>query len=298
MISVHANGLRFAVHEAVESGDRGLALCLHGFPELGYSWRHQLPMLARLGYRAWAPDLRGYGATERPPHLRDYAIETLMDDVTGLIEAAGERSATIIAHDWGGLIAWFVAMHRPEVVDRFCVMNLPHPKLLAREVRHGDQLRRSLYVLAFQVPGLAERLLAADEYRRIENAFTTMAVDPTRFSDDDLRIYREAAAQPGALRAMFSYYRAHVVGLGGHRMARRGYPIVQAPTLMIWGEQDTALGKATTVGTDALCRDLVLRYVPDASHWVQQEAPETVNAMLEAWLTEAPVPQAWEVTSA
>ena len=97
---------------------------------------------------------------------------------------------------------------------------------------------------------------------------------------------------------MFNYYRAHLAGLGAQRMARRGYPQVQAPTLMIWGEQDTALGKATTIGTEATCRDFTMRYIPDASHWVQQEAPETVNAMLEAWLDGGPVPQAWEVPSA
>ncbi|MCB9593618.1 MAG: alpha/beta hydrolase [Sandaracinaceae bacterium] len=295
MLDVHANGIRFAVTEARGSGERGLALCLHGWPELGYSWRHQLPMLAELGYRAWAPDLRGFGRSERPTRTRDYAMEILIEDVAGLVEAAGEERATILSHDWGGLIAWHVAMRRPELVERLVVMNLPHPACLMREVRHGDQARRSFYVALFQIPGLAERMLAEDGYRRIENAFTSMAVDPTRFTEDDLRIYREAAASPGAITAHMSYYRDFVRGGGGRRQAKLGFPVIEAPTLLVWGEQDTALGKATTIGTGDYVADLTVRYLPHASHWVQQEAPETVNAMVRAWLLDHPVPQAWEV---
>ena len=118
MRTVEANGIRFAVREEVRSGERGLALCLHGFPESGHSWRHLLPTLAELGHRAWAPDLRGYGDSDKPPRTRDYAIETLMDDVAGLIAAAGVERATILAHDWGAIIAWHVAMRRPEPAGR------------------------------------------------------------------------------------------------------------------------------------------------------------------------------------
>lgn len=292
-IEVDANGLRFHVLEEGE-GDR-LALCLHGFPELSYSWRHQLPLLGRLGYRAWAPDMRGYGRTERPTRTRDYAMEILIDDVVGLVHAAGCKKATIIAHDWGGLIAWHVAMRHPEVVDRLVVMNLPHPALLAREIRRGPQALRSLYALVFQIPWLPERMLSADGHRRIDNAFTSMAVDPTSFTDEDLRRYREAASEPGALTAMLAYYRAYVRGGGAARQRALGFPRIDAPTLMIWGEHDTALGKETTIGTAEHVSDLTVRYLPNASHWVQQEAPETVNAMLRAWLTGARVPQAWEI---
>lgn len=292
---VQANGLRFHVLEEGE-GDR-LALCLHGFPELSYSWRHQLPVLARLGYRAWAPDLRGYGRTERPVHTRDYAMEILIDDVVGLVRASGRERATILAHDWGGLIAWHVAMRRPDVIDRLVVMNLPHPALLARELRRGPQALASLYTLLFQLPWLPERMLSADGHRRIENAFTSMAVDPSRFTAEDLRVYRDAASEPGAVTAMLAYYRAFVRGGGAARQRALGFPRIDAPTLLIWGEHDTALLKETTIGTEDYVSDLTVRYLPNASHWVQQEAPETVNAMLEAWLTGAPVPQAWEVRS-
>ncbi|MEZ4336455.1 MAG: alpha/beta hydrolase [Sandaracinaceae bacterium] len=294
MRAVEANGIRFAVREEVRGGERGLALCLHGFPESSYSWRHLLPVLADLGYRAWAPDLRGYGDSDKPPRVADYAIEVLIEDVVGLIHAAGASRATLLAHDWGAIIAWHVAMRRPEVVERLIVMNVPHPACLAREIRHGRQLPRLWYAALFQIPGLAERSLAEDGYRRIENAFTATAVHPDRFTPEDLRHYRESAAKPGALPGMLRYYRAYVAGGGGRRQSKLGYPTIEAPTLMVWGEHDMALEKATTIGTDRYVRDLTLRYV-NASHWVQQDAPEVVEAMVRAWLNGERVPEEWEL---
>lgn len=285
-----ANGLRFHVASAGE-GER-LALCLHGFPECWFSWRAQLPLLARLGYRAWAPDLRGYGGSERPPRREDYAIECLLDDVAGLIDAAGVRSTTLLAHDWGAVIAWYFSMRQVRPVERLVIMNVPHPGVMDRAIRTGRQLARSWYVLFFQIPRLPEAMLRARNYRAIGDAFRRMAVDKSRFPDEVLQVYRDNAAGPGALTAMLNYYRALVRGGGGARQRALGYPKIETPTLMIWGEHDSALGKETTYGTEAFVRDLTIRYLPDASHWVQQEAPEVVNAMLEAWLTGRPVPEA------
>ncbi len=283
---VQANGLRFHVATCGE-GDR-LALCLHGFPESWYSWRNQLPMLARLGYRAWAPDLRGYGETDRPPHVQDYAIEKLMDDVGGLIDAAGAREVMLVAHDWGGVIAWLFAMRGMRPLSRLVVMNLPHPACMERELRTWKQMRRSWYVLVFQIPRLAEALLAARGGRAIDEAFRGMALDKSRFPDEVLRVYREQALRPGALTAMLNYYRAFVRGGGGQRQRALGYPVIDTPTLMIWGEQDTALAKETTYGTERYVRDLTLRYLPGVSHWVQQEAPEQVNAIVAEWVAARP----------
>jgi pimeloyl-ACP methyl ester carboxylesterase len=290
---VRANGLRFHVLGEGQ-GDR-LALCLHGFPELGYSYRHQLPMLARLGYRAWAPDMRGYGKSSRPARVSEYTIEHQIDDIAALIEAAGVRRATIIAHDLGGLNAWMFAMRRPEMVERLVMLNMPHPAPLARELLRLRQLRRFWYVALFQIPGLAERSLAADGYRQIDNAFLSTACNPDRFREEDLRVFREAAAEPGALSSMLAYYRANTWRLLSQ--LRAGFPIIEAPTLMIWGEHDMALDKSTTIGTNEHVRDLTLRYLPTASHWVQQDEPEIVNAMIEAWLTDQRVPQAWEISA-
>lgn len=292
---VAANGIEFHVASCGDPQSERLALLLHGFPECWYSWRLQMPVLAELGYRVWAPDLRGYGETERPPHLRDYAIEKLLDDVAGLIDASGAREVVLIAHDWGAVIAWYFAMRRLRPLDRLVIMNLPHPGPFEKVLRSWKQVRKSWYAAFFQVPRLPEALLRANDYRAIREAFVGAAIDKSRFPDEVVQVYREAAARPGALTAMLNYYRALVRGGGGDRQRALGYPIIDVPTLMIWGEEDVALSIESTYGTERWVRDLTLRYLPGVSHWVQQEAPETVNAMLRAWLRGETVPEATPV---
>lgn len=289
-------------HERVRAGDLGfhvascgegdrLALCLHGFPESWFSWRFQLPLLARLGWRAWAPDLRGYGETDRPARMQDYAIELLMQDVANLIDASGARETMLLAHDWGAAIAWLFAMRRLRPLSRLVIMNVPHPVPMTRELRTLRQLRRSWYIAFFQIPWLPERILGANGARAIGDAILHSSCDRSRFPDEVLDVYRRAAAPPGALTAMLNYYRAIVRGGGGERQRALGFPVIETPTLMLWGEQDVALSKETTYGTEEHVRDLTIRYLPGVSHWVQQEAPESVNAMLEAWLAGREVPQ-------
>jgi pimeloyl-ACP methyl ester carboxylesterase len=287
--SVEANGLTFRVATA-GSGDR-LALCLHGFPELSYSWREQLPLLASLGYRVWAPDLRGYGGSSRPPNYRDYAIEFLMDDVNGLIDASGAREVVLLGHDWGAVIAWSFATRFPEKLDRLVIMNVPHPAA-AEKAFNLRQLGRSWYVLFFQIPWLPEWVLTRNGAEAVGRAFRDMAIDKSRFPDEVLQVYRDAALTPGAMKAMVDYYRALVRGGGGRRQRKRGYPVIETPTLVVWGEEDAALGIELVRETGEWVKDLTLRTLPGVSHWVQQEAPEVVNAMLAAWLRDEPVPEA------
>jgi pimeloyl-ACP methyl ester carboxylesterase len=284
---VSANGLEFHVASCGE-GER-LALCLHGFPECWYSWRHQLPLLASLGYRAWAPDLRGYGSSSRPEGIGSYAIEHLMDDVAGLIDASGARETLLIGHDWGAAIAWFFAMRQVRPLERLVIMNVPHPGSMRFTWR---QLLRSWYVFFFQLPWLPELALRSRDYRMITEAFRGMAIDKSRFPDEVLEVYRQNAALPGAATAMLNYYRAMVRGGGARRQRALGLPLIETPTLMVWGTEDSALGIETTHGTHGFVKDLTIRYLPNVSHWVQQEAPEVVNGMLEAWLQGRPVPEA------
>jgi pimeloyl-ACP methyl ester carboxylesterase len=283
---VTANGITFEVDQC-GTGEK-FALLLHGFPESKFSWRFQMPLLARLGYRVWAPNLRGYGKTSRPTSVGAYHIDHLVADVAGLIDAAGAKETLLIAHDWGAIIAWQCAIRKVRPLSGLVIMNVPHPACFARELRTWSQLRKSWYVFFFQLPWLPERLLAARGAEAIGRAFTDMAVDKSRFPADVVDAYRRNALEPGALRAMINYYRA---AMRAARPAMNPVPgTVDARTLMIWGEEDSALDKATTLGTEAFVRDLTLRYLPGVSHWVQQEAPEKVNAMLEAWLRGAPVP--------
>ena len=275
---VRANGLAFEVDHCGD-GDR-LALCLHGFPECSFSWRHQLPVLAGLGYTAWAPNLRGYGRTSRPGRVADYALPHLLADVAGLIDAAGKRSTLLIGHDWGGAIAWTFALQAMRPLEGLVVLNIPHPKLFFERMLRWPQIARSWYVFFFQLPLLPEALFTASNAQAVADAFRNMAVNKHRFPEDVLDVYRRNALLPGAMTAMINYYRALF----------RAWPklpkktMLETPTLMIWGEQDTALGKELTVGTEALVRDFTLRFLPNASHWVQQDAPDEVNAILEEWI--------------
>lgn len=270
-----------------------LALCLHGFPEHAHAWRHQMEPLARLGYRVWAPNLRGYGNSSRPPRMRDYAIEELMDDIAGLVDASGARETVLIAHDWGAILAWYFAMRRVRRLARLVIMNVPHPEPVAREFRvNAPQRRSSWYTLFFQIPGLPEWLLGRRGADGIGELFRTGTVREGAIGADDAEVFARNARQPGALKAMIDYYRAMGRGGGAARQRRLGHPLVEVPTLLVWGEQDVALRKASTYGTEAWVRPLTIRYLPHCSHWVQQDDPELVNAMVAAFLEDRPVPHA------
>ncbi len=276
---VQANGLSFTVDEAGE-GD-AVALCLHGFPESRYSWRHQLPALAAAGWRAVAPDLRGYGDSDRPHGRQAYRLEALIEDAAALFDALGARRRLLVGHDWGAMIAWSFAMRQARPLEGLVVMNVPHPAVFAHAMRHSwAQRRRSWYMAAFQLPWLPEAVMTAGRAKAVEQAFLGMAADRSAFPPQVLDVYRDNAVKPGAMKAMIDYYRANV-GRGG---PAREWPRIQTPTLMIWGEADTALGLELTEGYGPLVDDFTLERLPGVSHWVQQEAPDAVNARLSGWL--------------
>jgi pimeloyl-ACP methyl ester carboxylesterase len=285
---VVANGLSFEVETAGDPRSDRLALLLHGFPEHAYSWRHQLPLFARLGYRVWAPNQRGYGKSSKPKGVRSYRIDELVADVAALIDASGKRRVTLVGHDWGGLVAWEFAARQARPLERLVILNAPHPARFREElVSNRAQRRRSRYAAFFQLPWLPEWLFRRNGAAAIAQAFRSMAIDKSRFPDEVLAVFQQNALQPGALTAMLNWYRAngrHCGALGEPAPATS--PIIDAPTLLIWGEEDTALGKETTFGTERFVTDLTLRYLPRVSHWVQQEAPEAVNEILESWLGE------------
>ena len=271
------------------------AICLHGFPECSFSWRHQLPLLARLGYTAWAPNLRGYGNSSRPTKVKDYKMELLTTDVAHLIDASGANSTLLIGHDWGGMVAWFFALQAVRPVERLIVMNAPHPLLFFKRLMTWRQIRKSWYVFFFQIPKLPEFLLGRRDASGISDIFYNWSVDKSRFPNEVLDVYCKNARQPGTLTAMINYYRANLFRLDGRmilKQLRAIKSILEIPTMMIWGEEDGALGKELTYGTEKLVTDFTIRYLPDVSHWVQQEAPETVNAMIEAWLSGKEIPKA------
>ena len=290
---VSANNLTFEVDKC-GNGDK-LAICLHGFPEHSFSWRYQLPLLASMGYEAWAPNLRGYGKSSRPPRVEDYRLDNLMADVGALIDAADKKEVVLVAHDWGAVIAWQFAIEKIRNLSHLIICNVPHPGPMQRVIKDSwEQKKKSWYVFFFQLPRLPEWLLGRDGAKPVAEAFRSSAVDKSRFPDEAVEVYRRNADQPGALTAMVNYYRALL-------RFRKPVPIdeiekIEVPTLMLWGEDDVALTKESTYGTDEFVSDLQIRYLPRVSHWVQQEAPEACNAMIKAFLSGEPVPEAkWEL---
>lgn len=287
-ISVKANGIDF---HCASQGEGDLVLLLHGFPECWYSWRHQIPFLASR-FRVVAPDLRGYGDSEKPPGVESYTMDKLVADVSGLIEALGYRRARVVSHDWGGVIAWTFAATCPSLIEKLVVMNAPHPSAFARELSTNPrQLMRSWYMFFFQLPRIPEVALSAGNYAMVKRSFKGWAVDKSAFSAEVLEELAGCAARPGALTGGINYYRAALRGNLRNMIADRqsvdaGFPAISCPTLLIWAERDRALGRELTYGLDRYFEPglLTVRYIPDCSHWVQQEQHLVVNQFLGEFL--------------
>jgi epoxide hydrolase 4 len=282
---VEANSQRFELAEAGDAASPKLAILLHGFPELNFSWRHQIPLLVQQGYRVWAPNMRGYGASSKPEGIQAYRIDTLLQDVAALIDLAkSENPATevmLVAHDWGAIVAWMFAIRQVRKLDRLVIMNVPHPKCAEREIRKWRQLRKSWYIFFFQIPWLPEKLLLARYARAVRQAFTGTAANKGNFSHEALEVYAKAAQRPGAMTAMLNYYRAL---LRLPDMQNVGDGMVHTDTLVIWGENDLALDIHLLDGMEQWVPRLTLHRLPGISHWVQQDAPDAVNALLADWL--------------
>lgn len=274
------NGVQ--LHCAV-AGNGQLLLLLHGFPEFWYSWRHQIPVLAE-HFTVVAPDLRGYNDSDKPSRISDYTTSVLVEDVVQLIHSFGYERAIVAGHDWGGAVAWTTALARPDVVEKLIVLNIPHPRIFTQHLlTNWRQRLRSWYMLAFQLPWLPEMLLRANNYQAVESVFRGMAVHKQAFSDEVIEEYKRALGKPGALTAAINYYRALTrSGSGGSWL--RVDPVAKMPVLLIWGEQDTALGKELNQDLERYVPHLTKRFIPDASHWVQQDRSDLVNEYMLSFL--------------
>ncbi|HEY0778619.1 MAG TPA: alpha/beta hydrolase [Gemmatirosa sp.] len=275
------------LHYVARGAGSGVLL-LHGFPDFWYGWRNQLAAIADAGFRAVAIDLRGYNLSQRPVRVDAYALDRLAGDVVALAAALGGGRVHVVGHDWGGAIAWRVAMRHPDAVDRLAILNAPHPQRFGELLRTPAQALRSWYVGAVQVPLVPELLLGARRRALLHATWTAMHHRPGAFTDVDHARYDAAFASPGALRAALAYYRA----AARHARAtldRDGPPggdVVRAPTLVVWGENDPALVSGNADGLERWVPDLRVRRVPGAGHFVQADAPDVVNASLTAFLGE------------
>ncbi|EIM25117.1 alpha/beta fold hydrolase [Microvirga lotononidis] len=265
---------------AIEAGaqDGPLIILLHGFPEFWWGWRYQIGPLADAGFRVLVPDQRGYNLSDKPEGRRAYDLERLARDVVGLADALGREKFSVVGHDWGGLVAWWTASRYPDRVEKLVVLNAPHPAVAGSYMRsHPSQMVRSLYVGFFQIPFLPEAMLSANGHRSLKDALRRTS-RPGTFSDEDLARYETAWVQPGAVTAMLNWYRALPF------KPDMKDPTVRAPTFVIWGTRDRFLERGLAEASLALCRSGDVRWIETATHWVQHEEPEAVNAAMVEFL--------------
>jgi pimeloyl-ACP methyl ester carboxylesterase len=277
-LRIRTNGI--TLHTAVAGPLEGrLVILLHGFPEFWYGWRHQIAALAGAGLRILAPDQRGYNLSDKPAGAAAYTLETLADDVLGLADAFGRERVAVVGHDWGGVVAWHLAGRNPERISRAVILNAPHPATLWRYARrHPSQLAKSWYVGLFQLPLIPELSLRAGNFAMLRRSLIRTSREPA-FGAADWPIYRAAWAQPGALGAMLGWYR-------GLRHNRRSLAParIRVPVRVIWGDRDAFLDRGLAEAAIALCDRGEVFHLPDATHWLQHEAAETVNRLLIEFL--------------
>lgn len=276
---IETNGIR--LHTAVAGPEDGeLVVLLHGFPEFSYGFHHQMEELAALGYRVVAPDQRGYHLSDKPEQIEDYTINKLSDDIAGLIEAFGETWAIMIGHDWGGAVAWHLAAAKPEYVKKLIAINIPHPAAMPRVfMRNPLQWLKSSYMAFFQLPGVPEKLMAANDFESMKQAMKGTA-KPDAFTEQELDRYKDAWSQPGALTGMLNWYRAI---RKGSLMQMPKAPL-RMPVRIIWGLGDQFLSPMLATESLKFCENAELVWVGEATHWVHHEQPEIVNRLIKEFL--------------
>jgi len=251
---------------------------LHGFPEYWYGWDAVMDRLAGQ-YRLIVPDQRGYNLSDKPAAEADYEMPHLVADAVGLINAVSTEPVTVVAHDWGGAVAWVLANQHPEKVDKLVILNAPHPDVFARELANNPaQQEASFYVDIVSAP-TAETVLSDNDF-----AFLTLAMGSV-ISSEDLALYKEAWGQPGALTGMVNWYRANIED---NQLPLTEPVTVDVPTMVLWGLADTALLPGNIEGLDDYVSDLTLHTFDGVSHWIAHEIPDTVSDAIDAFVSGTP----------
>ena len=273
---VETNHIRL---HCVAQGQGDLVILLHGFPEFWYSWRYQIPALARY-FKVVVPDLRGYNDSDKP--LEGYDLNTVSADIQGLIKHFGYLRAHIVGHDFGGIIAWHIAQKFPQLLNKLAILNAPHPRRFGQEIISNlDQLIRSWYLLAFQLPNLPEWLIQLNLKDFVDRLFRGEAIRKAAFTSENLQLYQAALAKPRALTAAINYYRQMITPQFWQEYWGPSLQPVTVPTLVLWGEEDSFLSQKLTNNLEQLiAAPYQLKLVPHCGHWIQQEAPQTVNREL------------------
>lgn len=276
---ITTNGIK--VHCALQ-GEGPAMVFLHGFPEFWYCWRRQIPAFAGK-FRAVAPDMRGYNTSAKPEGVEQYRMSVLVEDVRGLIEALEEEKVFLVAHDWGGAVAWAFAEKYPHMLHKLVILNAPHPLIFARELKSNPLQRKASEYMLLLRSSRAEEVLSRDGYAWLREAVFNSCKDPSAYTVEDRAAYIEAWSQPGALTGSVNYYRAAGTPKAPKEQGvERGETgktngIIGVPTLVIWGEEDVALTLSLLDGLDDYVPDLKVIRIPGATHWVQSDVPDLVN---------------------
>jgi pimeloyl-ACP methyl ester carboxylesterase len=282
------NGIRM---HYVTAGSGKLILFAHGFPEFWYAWRAQLEEFSG-DHHAVAPDLRGYNLTSKPEAVDQYRPKCLIEDLRALSILLGAEKFVLVAHDWGGAVAWGFALAHPDLLEKLIIVNAPHPGVFARLMHsHPAQQAASQYMRMFCTPE-AEEILSRDGYQALIDIVLTSGLKRGYFNAEDRQAYLDAWSQPGALTGGLNYYRASRLippapgspAPASELVLDTAALTVRVPTLVIWGERDTALTTANLDGLDEFVPDLTVRRIPDANHWVVHQKPDLVNGYIREFL--------------
>ena len=277
----------------VSAGQGELIMFVHGFPEFWGAWENQLIEFGK-HYQAVAPDMRGYNLSSKPDGIEAYNVKHLINDLQGLAAHLGFQKFSLVAHDWGGAVAWSAAIRYPECIEKLVIINSPHPAVFARELLNNpDQQAASQYMLLFR-SSKAESVLSENNYARLMDMVTQFG-SKWDMSDEVRQKYIEAWSQPGALTGGLNYYRASPLypptsvedeeNIKGILNLPPEMLSVKVPTLVIWGEKDRALLTGNLKGMETYVEDLAVERIPDASHWVSHEQPERVNKLIRDFLS-------------
>jgi pimeloyl-ACP methyl ester carboxylesterase len=268
-----------AIH-FVEHGSGEPVLLLHGFPDFWFMWRHQLPLFAKAGYRAIALDLRGYNRSDAPPAISEYGSSHLVHDIERVMDTLKIDRATIVGHDWGGVVAWHFAASHPERVCKLVVINAPHPAAYMHSLLRSSQLLRSWYVFVFQIPRIPELLLTASHMKWLRRIWMHAARGAGTVTDVDVDKYAKAFSREGKVRAALNYYRAAMRSAFRRTRSAR----IKTPTLILWGGRDRFLVSSLPEATRRWVGNLTIHKLANYGHWPQLESPEEVNAVIVGFL--------------
>ena len=256
-----------------------LVILLHGFPEFWYSWAKQLGPLASAGFRVVAPDQRGYNLSSKPAAIADYAVGKLVDDVILIADQLGADRFYIAGHDWGAAVAWSTALRYPQRLRKVAILNVPHPAVFLHTIHTNPrQMLRSWYIAFFQLPRISESLFSANNFSVGIKALVASSRLGT-FTPEDLEHYRAAWSNPGTVTGMINWYRA----VARYRPRLSADPQVHVPTRILWGQRDRFLLPEMAQESVGFCDSAELTYFPNATHWLQHEEPDAVNAALIVW---------------